>query len=506
MSEIADMGDWNSKDNNILDQALQERPHHLPRSQTVKFAIFRGSWATISLDDLKEPTLAAVFRGYRNEPQLKQKVREECSQVDLDAIATTLPLFVGDHYMEAGHFAEAAKLFLRGMDEQSAVKATEKVIDQVGNREIDSSNLPTIVESWKNSGVRGKLGSNRVRDLLSLFETPGQIAERSAERVMHSFGADIVKLAVQASGLDMSLLHSFDRNAFEREVEIALIGLFEKDPVKVVAWYQERKDLVHALGFAENNLELLSNDELVQSIVGRFSLRSQRLKEEIEKRKLILNTVGICLQQDNWDLKFAEELSNTALETVEVARENATELHKAWEPVVEDSRVRDMISRVGESKIRIFLRLFFLNPRETGKNKKFGKKCITHLGKDIVKTAVEKWSKKLRYTGGLYSVLRLFDKTEFESLRPPPPPPPTIWNVNDRVLVSGLQSEKGSLLNGVSDVICFVPFQMAMHTLNTPPPFIEPLKSEARHHNRSKKRRLAVWRASGWCRGAQIDP
>lgn len=54
---------WDEADNDVLDAALDKLPGHLPRRETVNFALLRGSWRTISAEDMCE--YSDLFHLYR---------------------------------------------------------------------------------------------------------------------------------------------------------------------------------------------------------------------------------------------------------------------------------------------------------------------------------------------------------------------------------------------------------------------------------------------------------
>lgn len=54
---------WDQADNAILDAALEKFPGHLPREETVSFALLRSSWRTITAEDMVE--FPDMFRPYR---------------------------------------------------------------------------------------------------------------------------------------------------------------------------------------------------------------------------------------------------------------------------------------------------------------------------------------------------------------------------------------------------------------------------------------------------------
>jgi hypothetical protein len=455
MTEIAEIKPWDDEDNGILDMALEKEPYYLPRLQTVKFALYRNAWHAISLDDLKDRLVSNEFLAKRGDVKLIEMIRN-CTEQDRVSIKLTLPALMGDFYLECHNFPEAIILFLNGKDEKMAVQATDIALEEA---KAGRGDLLRVVECWRSHGEERKtLSNSKVALLLSLFESPREAAAKQAAKCMLLLGRQVIKLAVTRSGSKMEELHYFDHKAFQQEVREALASRYATQPINVVQWYHEHKDKEHAVAFAAENLQNWSDEELVSIIIGKFALRPGFLVEELERRMVLVKAARICLQAESWDIEFAEEVSNKTLESIQLAEQNMDELLHIWRAKRNDRRVSELLSlTINSSKIALFLRLFE-KPEETGG--RYGKKCMTSFGKNIVKKAV--------LAGGPYkrdnfSVLCLFDKKEFESERPKQrakqqtdkdeakPGSPSPFQVGHRVVVSGLKNQ--TALNGVRSVL-----------------------------------------------------
>jgi hypothetical protein len=187
---------------------------------------------------------------------------------------------------------------------------------------------------------------------------------------MNDFGAQIIELAVKNSAdADTTVFHLFDRNAFHEDVEDTLVSRYSTSLINVVEWYHETNDLVHALAFTESRLGQWSDQDLIQTIIGRFSLRPQGLMEELSSRNILVEAAGAWLQSDDRDLAFAEEASNRALNVLPVSSKIANQLHYVWGRLL--TRRRGMKERVGRkagsSPIYLLLSLYLttLKPPDT---------------------------------------------------------------------------------------------------------------------------------------------
>jgi hypothetical protein len=454
MTEIAEIKPWHEEDNGILDMALEKEPYYLPRLQTVKFALYRNAWHAISLDDLKDRSVSNEFLAKRGDVKLIEMIRN-CTEQDRVSIKLTLPALMGDFYLECHNIPEAVTLFLNGKDEKMAVQATDIALEEA---KAGRGDLLGVVECWRRHGEERKtLSNSKVALLLSVFKSPREAASKQAAKCITLLGRQVIKLAVASSGSKMEELHYFDHSAFQQEVLEALTSRYAAQPINVVRWYHEHMDKAHAVAFAAENLQKWSDEELVSIIVGKFALRPGGLVDELGRRMVLVKAAMICLQDESWDIEFAEEVSNKALESIPLAEQNMDELLHVWRARRNDRRVSALLSQtISSSKIALFLRLFG-KPEETGG--RYGKKCMTSFGRNIVNEAV--------LAGGPYkrdnfSVLCLFDKKEFESERPMQPAKQqkdinetkpgssSPFQVEHRVVVSGLKGQ--TALNGVRSV------------------------------------------------------
>lgn len=356
MRDIADIEPWNEQDNGLLDAALKQRPDHLPRLWIVKFLIKRRNFDQILIRDLNDSTMAGIFRDHRKEAWLKSKV-SECDEGDRASVALCLPAVVGDYYMEKKQYSTATRYFLKAKNEEkSAIKASESAITEVKQGKGD---ILDVVESWQRYG---HLPNRRIQDLVFLFEKTKDASETSAEKMMETFGSHIVEQAVEhamkRSGVEKTLLHSFDRNAFEEIVEKALKEKFDEDLLRIVEWYLDHRDRIHAQNIVEGNLRSFSDEELLQTIMGKYFLRPQGLVQEIKQRGILVDAVRLYLNPESFDLALAEEMSNEALLSVNAAIENANNLVDVWRPIKNDPRVKTAMMPKQNSPIVLLLNLF----------------------------------------------------------------------------------------------------------------------------------------------------
>lgn len=189
---------WDNADSVILDAALKEVPDYLPREQTVRFALWRGSWNVISIVDLVD--YPHLFRDSRRNSKLRKLVRE-CSESERLEIESCLPLVVADFHAAKESFADATRLFLLGGDYDRATSSTEAAIRNV------SQDLPRIASFWcQNENARSKLlGKRPVSLFVLLFDSPKEAATNHANDCMKFLGPSVVKLAIdsmEAAGVE----------------------------------------------------------------------------------------------------------------------------------------------------------------------------------------------------------------------------------------------------------------------------------------------------------------
>ena len=416
LSELSRIGlPWDDADNEILDAALEKLPHYLPRRETVKFALFRGAWNTISVDDLQDDSFSALFHTYRGNSNLKRIIRV-CSEEERSLVEIALPNVVGDYYLDQKKYSDATRLFLRGSDQESAMQATEAAMKDAPAGHGD---LSSIADHWRQVGkAKNKLtDEDAISLLVLLFESPKNAAAKYAEACMKKLGPSIVRLAVDSTGSSAEDLHSFHRTAFEAEVLDALTTRYSESLVDVIHWYCERRDKEHALTFAEKNLTSWSDGELLDVIMGKWMLRPRGLLDALASRKILVEAVQLCLSAGSFDLDFAKAASNKALESIKSASQKVDTLLKVWNARRDDRQVKEFLSREASSSLTVLLWRLFDNPKAV--NKKYRKKCMQVFGKDVVRKAVLACAPYKN--DSVYSVLCLFDKEAFASDKPAEP-------------------------------------------------------------------------------------
>jgi hypothetical protein len=234
---------------------------------------------------------------------------------------------------------------------------------------------------------------------------------------MRKLGPSIVKLAVESTGSDAEVLHSFHRTAFETEVLDALMDRYGESRIDVLRWYCERNDKEHALTVAERNLTSWSDEEVLSVIMSKLMLRPRGLLDALTSRKTLVEAVQCCLSADSFDLSFAEAASNKELKSIRSASQNVDELLKVWNARRNVRQVKELLSREAGSSLTVLFWRLFDNPKAV--DKKYRKKCMQVFGKDIVRKAV--LASAPYKNDSVYSVLCLFDKKAFASDKPAEP-------------------------------------------------------------------------------------
>lgn len=467
MKDIARFPDWRDVDNELLDAALEKEPDYLPRTTTIKFALFRERWNVINLSDLMDSSASGLFDPFREKLELREMITH-CSDFERQSIEKTLPNVVGDYYLAQQNLREATRLFLRGRDFTEAIKASDRAVETAGHEEILD-----IADYWHQDHdarwkIADSINKNKISLLVKLLESPESASAEFAAQCMRRLGAEIVKLAVDHAGCGIEELHRFDRLVFRKEILEALTSRYQSNPSDVVDWYLARVDETHAASFAEENLNKWSDEQLLTKIMPllklkQFSIRSAKLVTELERRNLLLEATKTCLVKDYWDLSFAELVSNRVLQSIESASQNADQLVRMWDARRNDARVKSWLTQKPDSSSIRLLLLLFRDPKEIGS--KFGKTCLAHFGEMVVRKAVTAIA-SISSEEDSDSILRLFDETlapekprkpasRSEGRSPPRadgPPANTDsgskFQVGDRVVTFGLTTVQGRALNG----------------------------------------------------------
>ncbi|CAB9498814.1 polymerase alpha-associated DNA helicase A [Seminavis robusta] len=445
---------WEEQDNKTLDFALKECPNHLSRRWTVKFAITRKAFDVITSEDMTDSELQSKFVEKRNEKWLKDKIRG-MNEDERSAVATALPLIVGDYMSDQKLFVDAVDLFLLGKDETAAVRATESAITLGKFEEVD---IGRVVSSWNEYGETSKQNSSRMlKTLRFLFRNPTEASKTKAKDILRQFGKRTVQLAVMESCKHTNIpavFYRFDKEKFEPEIESALVELYGENPIEMVTFFCEHNDRVKANFAVMDYLKEFSDDVLLHKIFGSLAFRDVDIVEEIERRSMLLEAVKVCLDPEFKDIAKAAELATNLLsDESTISPETAEVLFQAFAPwLMTDQQIVKGIKQAGQTKENLYLLLgLFQNPEEMSMKEARGD-CMTKLGKDVVRHAVTRQARN----GGAYSILSKFDRKAFEDLKPQrkqqksPQKPKAQTSSNlipgDRVRVKGLVNS--AFLNG----------------------------------------------------------
>jgi len=448
LSLVIENPPWNSSDDDMYDVCRQQIPSYFTPEKSVGFALNRNKWAEINTHDLKNASLAHLFRPLRTNPELRQLITT-CSQSDLLDIEYSLPLSIGDYYIDRNDYLNAARLYLQQSDysEQDpnmAEKATNLLIQSMitpSNSKIKSSSLDTIAKCWKQS--RGTQASRILAVdsdaalLLQLYENPIQVAKsRRSSDALKKFGRDVITSAFAVSNELEEELHRFSSDQFEAQVDRALSKKFKGNLIEAVQWYLHRNDKAHAEQLAGKNIKYWSKHDLLEIV--RHKLNVTGLIQEADNKHCLTDLVKVCLSSEVFNLKRALEISERALSSITKAEANYKDLIEAWDKHKNDSRVNKLL--VQEQATSVFLNLFW-KPKIS--SNRLSGRCIELFGLQIVEFAV---SRAIDNPTEQFDTLFNFDKEAFEHLRPL-----VKFKNGDRVTVHGLQ--KAPTLNGKSGTI-----------------------------------------------------
>ena len=276
---------WNPEDDYIYDVSMRNCPGYFPRNKTIQFALTRCKWNEISIDDLTDRSSAHLFCDFRNNAELKEII-STCSKQDFEGIKDTLPLFAADYFYGRGDYFMATTLYLSpALDAEMAEKATNTMI---ANK---SPALGEIAKYWRRSGAeeasKALSTDGDTYLLLQLYDDPLNVARSRSTEALRKFGQNVIESAFDYSKTELEELHCFSQDRFQTKVDQALRTKYRGNLIEAVQWYIHRKDEKRAEDFADNIIEVWTNDNLLS--IARKKLNPTRLIDEAEKRGILVS-------------------------------------------------------------------------------------------------------------------------------------------------------------------------------------------------------------------------
>lgn len=437
LSLVMDVPPWDESDDLIYDAARRNLPSYFTAEKTVRFALKRNKYSEIRADHLNDPVALPLVLAQRDNPLLKEAVCNfpEEDIVDLVEFAPTL---AGDMYSSRAEYIRAVELYLCGREYLSAEASTVAAIEEYKADEHSHSLLQGLAKLWqsKSEAIEFLTGESSSALLVQLFSSPREAARMRAKGCLAKLGRDIIKCAVAVhEDLSDTDLYAFDPDEFDAEVSSALTEMHQEELILAVRWYINQNDQIRASTFASKHWSTWSYDEILSIIVGELKLRPNGLLDECNHRSILIDLVEMCLKDKTWDVDLAFEATNVAIASKEMVEKDASHLISIWYSRRNDARVTTKTKLAPHepkpSKAMLFVNLI-IRPKALSQSKKQCSLCMAYFGAKVVEACV-----KRSLANNAYPVLRVFDSSAFNHLRPEedrahnPTPKPSPKEQND---------------------------------------------------------------------------
>ena len=113
------------------------------------------------------------------------------------------------------------------------------------------------------------------------------MARSRSTEALRKFGQNVIESAFDYSKTELEELHCFSQDRFQTKVDQALRTRYRGNLIEAVQWYIHRKDEKRAEDFADNIIEVWTNDNLLS--IARKKLNPTRLIDEAEKRGILVS-------------------------------------------------------------------------------------------------------------------------------------------------------------------------------------------------------------------------
>jgi len=401
---------------------------------------------------------------HRSESKLIQHISNRYfSKEDLESLEKSVPIIIANMYAlpSKKEFARAIALYLQANDFISAERCTVNAIKERKLRNRDAV-LEKIAGIWQSEvgEVTKEIISNDSSAFLLyiLFHSPLEAARTQAKESTALLGHNLIKRAVLShQNLTLLDLHCFGPNEFEFEVSNALASQFENNMVDAVFWYHNRKDLYHAKSLTEGCMKSWSNEELLETLVGKLKIFPSNLVSECQRRTILPELTKTCLSGPAFNLDFALEATNQAISSQDEAERNSSHLISVWYEqkdniIIRGSEILFGGINIGHSNVKLFLSIIF-DPKNVSKQN--AKLSFKRFGENVVESCVSH-----TFVGKphlLYSTLLKFDSKAFAHLCPKNP------KSEPELKPKGVTQDNNALLFSKGDQVIIHSLSNAIH-------------------------------------------
>lgn len=289
---IANHVQWTNAHSALLTAALDNERSSQPRSRIVRLALSKGMWDEITLHDLKDDTLAAIFVPHRGNPKLSALIASSLVNIsDRSILERVIPSIVADVHLDQKNYCDAIRLYLLCREQDKAVKATKGAISEF-KKKTSKPDLSTIPSLWDDQR-EGVVNDPEITTLFQLLHSVKRAAHTIPKECLQYLGKDIIIYAANLDqDMDLSLLHRFSSDHFFSEInEYLLESKFTGNRMDVFRWYIQEGDTRSALEFARMYIAKWHDSELLEMNDCFFPCLEPLLTHELKRRHLLFPLV-----------------------------------------------------------------------------------------------------------------------------------------------------------------------------------------------------------------------
>ena len=296
---IAKPSEWEKSYDTIVDEALKYSSKMLQKidsSSKVRLALLRDAWESISIDHLKDQTLASLFIVYRGQQSLNALVAKGDDE-DRLVVAEALPSVVGDYHKEKKEFAKASSLYLklgtRGRSDAIEFTKLSMRENEEGTRLVE---LPGVCESWVHSTILPR--DEYVELLLQLFKDPLNVPSTLARRMLTLLEKNPIITAVDHISGDRTQLKKFGCREFFKEISDALEDTYQKGRLEAARWFMDQNEEELGWQFLHECRSKLTDDEMCVAVQMSRPCRTWLLQETKQRHIFPLVCLRTLASQD----------------------------------------------------------------------------------------------------------------------------------------------------------------------------------------------------------------
>ena len=314
------------------------------------------------------------------------KIVELRSFIRLDLIHEEL----AQEFCNRGYSEEATKLFIKCRQPEKAFSVANGAVSSVKGAEKYALRLMVLLQRE----TKPKQPSHRMNLLNQLFNQPHIMEKKCLKESIKAFGPSVIKEFVLRRTSYYRTITKKQINGKDEEVQeyidvLAVLGTFGTEAKmsrrEVLQNFQQRNIISQANDFIEYHMKDWTLQDLFD-ITDKFGYRNKTLAAEFRRRKRY--TKAAVLYFDAKCILDAANASDDALSSPGLATQNATEVRKIWLTDNNQSKYRDVQTKLRkESRIYLFL-LLFQDPQFVATTENECLACVHHFEPSVIQLAV----------------------------------------------------------------------------------------------------------------------